>query len=100
MKENKKDFHYDFLPTDELLANQAYLSYVTLARNISIFFRLLTAPPTVNRWTFRMFQDRILRIGGNLRRQADGQILSLSQWWPYRTIFDQIAQRCEALTPL
>jgi len=100
IKENKKDFHYDLLPAAEFHANQAYVSYVTLARNLSIFFRLLTAPPTVNRWTFKMFQDRILRICGNLRRQGEGQILSLSQWWPYRTIFDQIAQRCEALTPL
>ncbi len=100
IKENKNDFHYDFLPAAEFNANQAYVAYVTLSRNLSIFFRLLTAPPTVNRWSFKTFQDRFLRISGTLRRQADGWSLSLPAWWPYQTIFEQIARRCEAITPL
>ncbi len=100
IKENKNDFHYDFLPASEFHANQAYVAYVTLSRNLSIFFRLLTAPATVNRWTFKTFQDRILRICGNLRRHRDGWSLCLPQWWPYQTIFTEIERRAEAVTPL
>jgi len=100
IKENKKDFHYDSLPAAEFHANQAYLAYVTLSRNLSIFFRLLTAPATVNRWTFKTFQHRILRVCGNLRRNGRGRILSLPEWWPYQTIFKQVARRCQAITPL
>ena len=100
IKEKKADFHYDFLPCQESNANHAYVAYVTLARNLSIFFRLLTAPATVNRWTFGTFQDRILRVCGNLRRQGEGRILSLPQWWPYQTIFEEVSERCRMLKPL
>ena len=100
IKENKNDFHYDFLPASEFHANQAYVAYVTLSRNLSIFFRLLTAPATVNRWAFKTFQDRIIQVSGNLRRHRKGWVLSLPKWWPYQTIFQEIARRCEAVTPL
>jgi hypothetical protein len=100
IKEYKSDFHYDFLPCEELSANQAYVSYVALARNLSIFFRLLAAPATVNRWRLSTFQARILRVCGNLRRHGKRYILSLPSWWPYRTIINQIIERCGALVPL
>ena len=100
IKEYKSDFHYDFLPCGELSANQAYVAYVALARNLSIFFRLLAAPATVNRWTLGTFQARILRVCGNLRRRGKRYILSLPVWWPYRTIINQMIERCGALVPM
>lgn len=73
---------------------------VVLARNLSIFFRLWSAPTTVNRWTLATFQTRILRICGNLRRYKDRWILSLPTWWPYRTIIKDMIERCEARAPI
>lgn len=100
IKEYKADFDYDFLPCKELGANKAYVGYVALARNLSIFFRLLTAPPTVNRWRMVTFQTRILRVCGNLRRTAGRWIVSLPTWWPYRTVMGYIVERCAAFAPL
>jgi hypothetical protein len=100
IKEYKGDFHYDFLPCKEFHANKAYVAYVVLARNLSIFFRLWSAPATVNRWTLGTFQARILQVCGNLRRYGDRWILSLPEWWPYRTVMNEMIERCGALTPL
>jgi hypothetical protein len=100
IKEYKADFDYDFLPCQELGANKAYVGYVALARNLSIFFRLITAPPTVNRWRMATFQARILRVCGNLRRAANRWIVSLPVWWPYQTVMGFIMERCAAMAPL
>lgn len=100
IKEYKADFDYDFLPCQEFSANKAYVGYVALARNLSIFFRLLSAPPTVNRWRMATFHARILRICGNLKRIAGRWIVSLPQWWPYRTVLQGIIGRCQAMAPL
>lgn len=100
IKEYKADLGYDFLPCAESHANRAYVNYVVLARNLSIFFRLWSAPSTVNRWTLGTFQARILRVCGNLRRYGDRWILSLPTWWPYRTIIEDMIERCEARVPI
>lgn len=100
IKEYKGDFDYDFLPCAEFHANKAYVCYVALARNLSIFFRLWSAPATVNRWTLGTFQARILRVCGNLRRNGGRWILSLPSWWPYQTIMNDMIERCGALTPI
>ena len=100
IKEFKGDFNYDFLPCAEFDANRAYVNYVVLSRNLSIFFRLWSAPETVNRWSLGTFQTRVLRVCGNLRRHGDRWILSLANWWPYRTIMDEMIERSGALTPI
>ncbi len=100
IKEYKADFNYDFLPCKELHANKAYVGYVALVRNLSVFFRLWCAPRTVNRWTLGTFQARILRVCGNLKRTGGRWILSLPTSWPYRTIMDEMIRRCGAFTPI
>lgn len=100
IKEYKNDFDYDFLPCKEFHANRAYVGYVALARNLSIFFRRQTAPPTVNRWTMGTFHARILRVCANIKRQAGRWIVSLPVWWPYRTVMGTMIERCRALAPL
>jgi len=100
IKEYKNDFDYDFLPCKEFHANRAYVGYVAIARNLSIFFRLLTAPPTVNRWTMGTFHARILRVCANIKRHAGRWIVSLPVWWPYRTVMGTMIERCRALAPL
>ena len=100
IKEYKADFDYDFLPCKEFGANKAYVAYVALARNLSIFFRLLTAPPTVNQWRMATFHARILRVCGNIKRHAGRWIITLPVWWPYKTVMESIIEACAALTPL
>jgi hypothetical protein len=100
IKESKNEFNYDFLPCKEFHANRAYVGYTTLARNLSIFFRLLVSPPTVNRWSCKTFQQRLLRVPGNLWRQNGQWNLSLQVDWPYKTVLEEIRERCRALPSL
>ena len=100
IKEYKADFDYDFLPCKELHANKAYVAYVALSRNLSIFFRLFMAPPTVNRWMMHTFHARILRVCGNIRRHGGRWIVSLPTWWPYKTVMESMIERSRAFVPL
>jgi hypothetical protein len=100
IKEYKRDLHYDFLPCAELDANRAYVAYVALARNLSLFFRLFSAPRTVNRWSLGTFHARVLRVCGNIRRRGKRYIVSLPEWWPYRTVMNEMIERCGTLVPL
>ena len=89
IKESKGSFQYNFLPCKERNANEAYLTFVQLAYNLSILFKLRTAPAGVNRWTMKTVRERVLCICGNLRRRGTHWLLSLPTWWPYQTVFRQ-----------
>lgn len=99
IKESKRGFHYDFLPCQEELANKAYLGHIQMAYNLAIFWKRLTTPPGINRWTIQTLRDRVLCIAGTVYRQAKKWIVSLAQWWPYRTVYEQIWNRCENFAP-
>jgi len=94
IKEAKLGLHYDRLPCGRLTANRAYLEYVRMAYNLGIYFKLRRAPRTVNRWTLNTLRSRLLVVCGNLRRRAKRWVLSLPRWWPYQTVFRQIARTC------
>jgi len=77
IKETKSGFRYDFLPSAKLDANRVCLGHVQLAYNLAIWWKLLDAPGTVNRWTIDTLRHRILNICGNLKRYAGQWVLSL-----------------------
>lgn len=93
IKEGKGAFQYNFLPCAERNANEAYLTFVQLAYNLAILFKLGMAPAGVNRWTMATLRNRILCICGNLRRRGNRWLLSLPEWWPYQTVFRQMQRR-------
>jgi len=93
IKEAKLGMHYDRLPCAGETANRAYLEYVRLAYNLSIYFKLHTAPRAVNRWTVDTLRRRVWNVVGNLRRHRAGWKLSLPIWWPYRSVYRQIERR-------
>ena len=91
----KLGLHYDRLPCAELTANRAYLQYVAMAYNLGIHPAKAgrrRAPRTVNRWTVETVRTRLLVLCGNLRRRAKRWVLSLPNWWRYRTVFRQIGR--------
>jgi len=91
IKEGKRGFHYDFLPHEELDANRAYLGHVQMAYNLAIWWKVLTAPSPVNRWTIDTLRMRVLNICGNLKKRMGRLVLSLPEWWPWQSIYGQIA---------
>ena len=99
VKESKLGFHYDFLPCQEEMANKAYLGHIQLAYNLTIFWKRLATPRGINRWTVQTLRDRVLCIAGNVHREGKTWVVSLAQWWPYRTVYEQIWRRCENLAP-
>ena len=96
VKEAKLGLHYDRLPCAGETANRAYLEYVRLAYNLSIYFKLHTAlrQGGVNRWTVETLRRRVFNVVGNLRRRRGGWSLTLPAWWPYRSVYRQIERRC------
>ena len=100
IKEGKGSFQYNFLPCAERNANEAYLTFVQLAYNLAILFKLRTAPAGVNRWTMATLRRRLLCICGNLMRRGGRWLLSLPDWWPYQTVFRPMQRKlCLALGP-
>lgn len=99
IKESKHGFRYDFLPCKEESANRAYLGHVQLAYNLSIFWKLLVAPRGINRWTIQTIRDRFLCIAGRLVREGSQWVVSLAEWWPYRTEYERVWKQCAKLTP-
>jgi hypothetical protein len=91
IKESKNGFHYDFLPCKELAANLAYLGHIQMAYNLFIWWKLLRAPGGVNRWTIETVRRRLLNICGNLRSHMGKWVLSLPKWWPWQTVYVQLA---------
>lgn len=99
IKESKNGFHYDLLPCQEELANRAYLAHLQMAYNLAIFWKVLATPRGINRWTIQTLRDRVLSIAGNVYRWANKWVVSLAQWWPYRSVYEQIWRRCGSLAP-
>jgi hypothetical protein len=91
IKEGKLGFHYDFLPHEELDANRAYLGHVEMAYNLAIWWKALAAPAPVNRWTIETLRMRILNICGNLKKRMGRWVLSLPEWWPWKSVWRQMA---------
>jgi len=92
IKEGKSGFFYDALPCQEFDANRAYLGHVQMAYNLSLWWKLLCAPSGVNRWTIQTVRERLLNICGNLRRHMGRWVLSLPTWWPWQTVYEQLAR--------
>jgi hypothetical protein len=91
IKESKNGFQYHFLPCQELDANRAYLAHVQMAYNLSIWWKVLGAPAGVNRWTIETLRERVLNICGNLKRRAGGWLLTLPAWWPWKSVYEELA---------
>jgi len=91
IKEGKNGSQYHFLPCQERPANEAHLAHVQLAYNLFIWWKLLYAPAGVNRWTVDTIRRRVLSLCGNLRHRANGWLLSLPVWWPWKSVYEDWA---------
>lgn len=87
IKEAKNGLHYGALPHHEAHANRAYLAHVQLVYNLLLFWKLLEAPPGVDRWTVDTLRARILNVPANLIRRGLRWVLSLPKRWPWQFIF-------------
>jgi hypothetical protein len=91
IKEGKHGFHFDALPCKELSANRAYVGHVQMAYNAFLWWKLLQAPAGINRWTIDTVRERVLNVCGNLVREEGRSVLALPTWWPWRTVYEQLA---------
>jgi hypothetical protein len=93
IKEGKIGFDMDALPCGEFEANQAYLTHVQIAYNLSLFFKMLSLPEGAQGWTIETVRRRLLIIPGILRRSKEGLVLHLPRWWPYAQLFKRAKGR-------
>lgn len=92
IKEAKNGLHLGALPHAQAHANRAFLGHVQLAYNLLILWKVLTAPPEVNRWTVDTLRARILNVPANLIRRGQRWVLSLPRRWPWQYILLQLAE--------
>ena len=93
IKEGKHGFRFDTHPFEELTANRAYLGHLRMAYNAVIWWKLFGTPAGINRWTIATLRERVLNICANLAKKAARWVLSLPAWWPWRTVYEQLARK-------
>jgi hypothetical protein len=64
-----------------------------MAYNAILWWKLFRTPAGVNRWTIATLRERVFNICGNLVKEAGRWVLSLPTWWPWRTLYEQLARR-------
>lgn len=92
IKEGKLGFRFDTFPCRERTANLAYLGHLQMAYNALIWWKLFQSPAGVNRWTIATLRERVFNICGNLVKKAGRWVLTLPAWWPWRTLYEQLAR--------
>jgi hypothetical protein len=93
IKEGKLGFRFDTFPCREQTANLAYLGHLQMAYNAILWWKLFRTPAGVNRWTIATLRERVFNVCGNLVKQAGRWVLSLPAWWPWRTVYEQLARQ-------
>ena len=72
------------------VANQVRLWLFVLAYNLGNFIRKLTLPESVNHWSLRSVQTKLIKMGGRLVRHARRLVFQLAEVAVSREVFGQV----------
>ena len=100
IKEHKRDFGFEKMPTKSFQANWAWLLIGQLAWNLLVWFKRLCLPAMCQAMTLGSLRHRLLKVAAKIVHQSRQKFLLLSEenryqdWW--RFALKQLA----ALKPL
>jgi len=80
-------------------ASQARLQPFVLAYNMGNFLRRLCLPKTINDWSLRSLQVRLIKMGGRIVRHARRFVFQLAEVAVSRDLFAAILERITRLCP-
>ena len=99
IKEGKYALNWTRLSCHRFVANQVRLWLFVLAYNLGNFMRRLTLPESVNHWSLRSVQTKLIKMGGHLVRHARRLVFQLAEVAVSREIFRQVLERIAGLHP-
>ena len=67
--------------------------------NLGNFMRRLTLPESVNHWSLRSVQTKLIKMGGRLVRHARRLVFQLAEVAVSREVFRQVLERIAGLYP-
>ena len=79
IKEGKYALNWTRLSCHRFVANQVRLWLFVLAYNLGNFMRRLTLPESVNHWSLRSVQTKLIKMGGGLVRHARRLVFQLAE---------------------
>ena len=93
IKEGKYVLNWTRLSCHRFVANQVPLQLFVLAYNLGNFLRRLCLPKTINDWSLRSLQVKLIKIGGRIVRPALQIIFQLAEVAVPRDLFTAILER-------
>ena len=97
IKEGKYALNWIRLSCHRFVANQVRLQLFVLAYNLGYFLRRLCLPKTINDWSLRSLQVKLIKIGGRIVRHARKIIFQLAEVAVPRDLFSAILERITRL---
>ena len=99
IKEGKYALHWTRLSCHRFVANQVRLALFVLAYNLGNFLRRLVLPDSVQHWSLRSIQVKLIKIGAKVVRHARQVIFQMTEVAVSRELFEQVLGRIWALAP-
>jgi len=99
IKEGKYALNWTRLSCHRFVANQVRLQLFVLAYNLGNFLRRLCLPKSINDWSLRNLQVKLIKIGGRIVRHARQIIFQLAEVAVPRDLFAAILERITRLCP-
>jgi hypothetical protein len=87
IKEHKRGFGLEKLPTQKFHANWAYFLIGQLAFNLLAWFKRLVLPPAYHQATIKMIRHHLLNLAGKLVHTARRCFLMLSDRYRYQAVW-------------
>jgi hypothetical protein len=98
IKEGKYALNWTRLSCHRFVANQVRLQLLVLAYNLGNFLRRLCLPKTINDWSLRSLQVKLIKIGGRIVRHARRFVFQLAEVAVSRDLFAAILERITRLS--
>jgi hypothetical protein len=97
IKEGKQATHWTRLSCHRFRANEARLQLSLLAHNLGNLWRRLVPLKRIDAWSLTSLQQRLVKTGGRLVKQARYYWLLLAEGHLHRRLFGQMLRRIYAL---
>ena len=97
IKEGKYALNWTRLSCHRFDANQARLQLFVLAYNLGNSLRRLCLPESINDWSLRSLQVKLIKMGGRIVRHARRIIFQLAEVALSRDLFAAILERISRL---
>ncbi len=99
IKQARYALHWIRLSCHRFAANQVRLALFVLAYNLGNFLRRVALPGSVQHWSLRSVQVKLIKIGAKVIHHARQIIVQIAEAAVSKQLFEEILRRIWALAP-